>query len=139
MVGRRRRVLESLSDSDPDPEEGEGGNSMESIDKPSWHSRSSTIEPLTNVVVEAEEVIVTADIPCVDASRIRVHFIGEGTLEITAHLRRKFRFEDFRVSHRRGEFGRYHVMVEIPVPVERRLALRCERGLLEVRLPRKLV
>lgn len=110
---------------------------MSSFERPSWRARSSTIEPLTNVIVEMEEVIITADIPCADTSRIRVTFLDERTLEITAQLRKKFRFEDFNISHRRGEFSRYHAMVSIPVPIEKRIELKCQRSILEIRLPRK--
>jgi HSP20 family molecular chaperone IbpA len=109
------------------------------FERPSWRTRSSTIEPLTNVIVEMEEVIVTADIPCADVSKIRVSFVDEKTLEITAQLKRKFRFQDFNISHRRGEFSRYHAMVTIPVPIEKRIALTCEKNILEIRLPRKSI
>jgi len=108
------------------------------IEKPSWNQKTCTIEPLRDILVTPEEVIVTADLPYAEESTVKVRPLGEETLEITAKMRRKVRFADFGITHQKGEFQKLHCQTRIPVLVDmERMELRLKRGILEIHLPRK--
>ncbi len=137
---RRRRSIFEMFDEYFERVEALVEHQVEALmERPSWRPVSSTIEPLTNIFIEATEVVVTADIPCTDPRKTRVNFIDEDTLEVTAPLQRCVKYGDFRVRHRRGEFRQFHTRFKVPVPVEKHEAkITCKRGVLEVRIPRKL-
>jgi len=109
------------------------------VERPSWDTSSESLEPLCDVSVRSDSVIVTADLPRVDPKSIRVSGISDDLIEITAEMKVKINFEDFGVTHRRGEFSRFSCRVPLPVPVDiSRARARFRRGILEVILPRKL-
>jgi len=103
-----------------------------------WHPSSEAIEPLANVYVEPREVVITVDIPCADSESARVRFVDENTVEIEANLQRTLDFSSLRVTHRSGRFKKYHIRIDLPVPVDSsRASITCYRNVLEVRVPRK--
>jgi len=107
-------------------------------ERPSWDIRSCCIEPLCSVFVAADEVVVTADLPNTKPDTIKVEPIAPDTLEIRAEMKRKIRFEEFGITHRKGEFQYFLCQTRIPVPVDtKRLRTQYKRGILEVHLPRK--
>lgn len=108
------------------------------VERPSWDARSCCIEPLCSVFVAPDEVIVTADLPNIDAETIEVTPINTDTLEIKAKMKRKIRFDEFGLAHRKGEFKFFRCQTGIPVSVNMN-SIRTEfkRGILEVHLPRK--
>jgi HSP20 family molecular chaperone IbpA len=96
------------------------------------------MEPLRNVVVTPTEVIVTVDLPYTEENTIQVKPISKDTIEITAEMKRKIRFDDFGITHYEGEFQTFHCQTRIPVPVYMdKMEVRFKKGILEVRLPRK--
>jgi HSP20 family molecular chaperone IbpA len=108
------------------------------LEKPSWNCRTCTIEPLRDILVTSDEVIVTVDLPGAEESTIQVRPISKDTIEISAKMRRKVSFDDFGITHYKGEFQRFHCRTKIPVPIYMdRMEIRFKRGLLEVRFPRK--
>lgn len=110
------------------------------MEEMSWSSSTSTISPLTEVTVTPSEVVITADVPCVEPDSIRVYFPDDYTVEINAKLTRVISFRELRITHRRGEFDCFHTRVRIPVAVERRVKnISCRRGVLELRIPRKRI
>jgi len=112
----------------------------EMMEQPSWNCEACTIEPLCNVFVGADEVVVTADLPCVDVDTINVKPLNDDLLEITAKMQRKIYFDDLGVKHRQGEFSMFHCQVHVPVPVRMEyLRTKIKKGILEVHLPRKHV
>jgi len=107
-------------------------------EKPSWDISSQSLEPLCDVHVSHDRVIVTADLPKADPESIRISSIRDDLIEITAKMRVKIRFEDLGVSHRRGEFTCFCCRVPLPVPVDISGAkVRYVKGILEITLPRK--
>jgi len=107
-------------------------------ERPSWDTRSCCIEPLCSVFIAVDEVVVTADLPNTKPDTIKVEQVGEDTLEIRADMRRKVSFEEFGITHRKGEFSFFRCQTRIPVAVDaKRMRTRFKRGILEVRLPRK--
>ena len=108
------------------------------MERPSWDVRTHSLEPLCNVSVSSDRVIVTADLPKVDPKSIRVTGIADDLIEITAKMRVKVNFEDLGITHRRGEFSCFSCRVPLPVPVDTsRARARFRRGILEITLPRK--
>ncbi len=108
------------------------------MERPSWDTRSCCLEPLCRVFVTPDEVIVTADLPNVKPGTIKVKPISAETLEISAEMRRKIRFNELGISHREGEFRFFRCQTSIPVPTNmNRVTKEFKRGILEVRLPRK--
>lgn len=107
-------------------------------ERPSWDLRSCCIEPLCNVFVTADEVVVTADLPNTNPDTIKVEPLTSDVLEIKAEMKRKIRFDEFGITHRRGEFQYFRCQTRIPVPVEtKRMKTQFKHGILEVHLPRK--
>jgi len=108
------------------------------MEKPSWDISTHSLEPLCDVFVSSDRVIVTADLPKVDPESIRVNGISDDLIEITAKMRVKVNFEDLGITHRRGEFSYFSCRVPLPVPVDTSKArARFRRGILEITLPRK--
>ncbi len=105
---------------------------------PSWDTKSCCIEPLCNVLVTEDEVVVTADLPYTDPDTIKVEITGPNRLEIKAEMKRRIRFDEFGITHRQGEFQFFRCINRIPVPVDsKRMKTSFKKGILEVRLPRK--
>jgi len=98
---------------------------MEPFERPSWDERECCLEPL-------------CDLPYSESNTIRVEPISDDTIEISAKLRRTVSFDDFGVTHRKGEFSSYKCQLRIPVPVDmEQMEIRFKKGILEVHLPRK--
>jgi len=107
-------------------------------ERPSWDVRSSCLEPLCNIFVTTDEVVVTADLPYTEPETVKVEAIGEDRLEIGAKMRQKLRFDDFGITHREGEFSSFRCQVRVPVPVNmKRMKVYFKRGILEIHLPRR--
>lgn len=108
------------------------------IERPSWNQRASTIEPLRDILVTPDEVIVTADLPYAEESSVQVKPLNENTIEINAKMTRKVRFADFGITQHAGEFQTFHCQTRIPVLVDtEKMEIRLKRGILEIHLPRK--
>lgn len=108
------------------------------MEKPSWDVSSQSLEPLCDVYVGRDKVMVTVDLPKVDPESIRINGIGDDLIEITANMRVKVNFEDLGVTHRRGEFTCFCCRIQLPVPVDISGAkARFLKGILEITLPRK--
>ena len=107
-------------------------------ERPSWDTRACCLQPLCNVSVNVDEVVVTADLPNTKPESVRVEAVGEDLIAIRAEMRRKLRFHDFGITHRRGEFSSFRCQVHIPIPIDtEQMKINLKRGVLEVHLPRK--
>jgi len=108
------------------------------IERPSWNQKTCTMEPLRDIMVTPTEVIVTVDLPYAEENRIKVKPIDKSTIEISARMKRKIRFDEFGITHYKGEFQTLHCQTRVPVPVYmEKMKVRLKKGILEVRLPRK--
>ncbi len=108
------------------------------LQHPSWDIEAHTIEPLCNVFITPEKVIVTADLPFSDPKSIKINPVDEKTLEINAKMKRRMCCEDFGIIHQKGEFFTFNCQTRIPVPVNmERREVKFKKGILEVKLPRK--
>ncbi|MCD6504594.1 Hsp20/alpha crystallin family protein [Candidatus Bathyarchaeota archaeon] len=110
----------------------------EVFEKPSWDLETRSLEPLFNISVTPDEVIVTADMPYVDPETVEIERLDEDLIEVSAKMRVKVTFRDLGIRHREGEFSCFRCRVPLPVPVEvGKAKIRVRRGILEIRLPRK--
>jgi len=138
-VRRRRRSLRDLiSDYIEDFETLSEEMERAFAERPSWDTKSCCIQPLCSVFVAIDEVVVTADLPNTKPDTIKVEQVNRDTLEIKAEMRRKVSFEEFGITHRKGEFSFFRCQTRIPVAVDaKRMKTQLKRGILEVHLPRK--
>lgn len=136
---RRRRSISDIIDEYFESLEVWAERVRENImERPTWNCRTCTMEPLRDIMVSSDEVVVTVDLPYAEQSTIEVKPISKDTIEISAKMRRKISFDDLGITHHRGEFQRFHCRTRIPVPVYMdRMEIRFKRGILEIRLPRK--
>ncbi|MBX5320632.1 MAG: Hsp20/alpha crystallin family protein [Candidatus Bathyarchaeota archaeon] len=136
---RRRRSIFDLIDEYLENLEAWAEGVRETLmERPSWNCRTCSMEPLRDIMVTGDEVIVTVDLPYAEQNTIQVKPVGKDAIEISAKMRRKISFDDFGITHYRGEFQRFHCQTRIPVPVYMdRMEIRFKRGILEIRLPRK--
>jgi HSP20 family molecular chaperone IbpA len=136
---RRRSIFDLLSDYIEDLEAlSEELVELEMSERPSWDLKSCCIEPLCNVSVTPDEVVIMADLPNINPDTIKVEQVNDDTIEIKAEMRRKIRFNEFGITHREGEFQYFRCLNHVPVPVDaKKMKTKFKRGMLEVRLPRK--
>lgn len=139
MAERRRRSIFDLIDEYFENLEESIRRLRENLmEKPSWDRKTCTIEPLRDISLTPTEVIVTVDLPYAEENTIRVKPLDRNAIEITAKMRRKVSFDDFGITHYKGEFQTFHCQTRIPVPVYMdKMEVHFKRGILEIRLPRK--
>ena len=140
MSARRRRDLFELMRDYFEDWETFADELLKSVmtERPSWDIESCCLEPLCNVFVSADEVVVTADLPNIDPKTINVEAVNANMVEIKASMKRKIRFHDFGITHREGEFSSFRCNVRIPVPADmKKMETKFKRGILEVHIPRK--
>jgi len=102
-----------------------------------WNVAAGCIEPLYNMFVAANEVVLTIDLPYVNPKQIRLQCPSIDFIEILAKTSRKITFRELGLKHRHGEFTCYHARIRIPVQVnERKIVSKFKHGVLEVRVPR---
>lgn len=138
-TSRRKRSIFDIMDEYFESVEEWAERLRESImEKPSWNCKACTMEPLRDIVVTDDEVIVTVDLPYAEQNTLQVKPISKDAIEVSAQMRRKIRFDDFGITHYKGEFQRFHCQARIPVPVYMdKMEVRFKKGILEIRLPRK--
>ncbi len=138
-ASKRKRSIFDIMDEYFESMEDWAESMMESImEKPSWNYKACTMEPLRNIVVTSDKVIVTVDLPYAAQNTVQVKPISKDTIEISAQMRRKISFDDFGITHYKGEFQRFHCQTRIPVPVYMdRMEVHFKKGILEIHLPRK--
>ncbi len=135
---RRRSIFDILREYMEELEELTDEMFERFMEHPSWDASEKSLEPLCDVIVKTDRVIVTADLPRADPENIRISGISDDLIEITAKMKMKVNFEDLGVTHRRGEFTCFSCRVPLPVPVDvSKAKARFRKGILEVILPRK--
>jgi HSP20 family molecular chaperone IbpA len=113
---RRRSIFDLISEY---MEEMESlADELSPIEHPSWNVGARTIEPLCNVSVTSDEVIVTTDLPFSDPDSVKVEPVNEKTLEISANIKRRVCCKDLGIVHQRGEFVTFSCQTRIPVAVD---------------------
>jgi len=135
---KKRSIFDIISDYFQDLEEWAERMEETVIETPSWNQKACTIEALRNIIITPMEVLVTVDLPYTEENTIQVKPLDKDTIEITAKMRKKIRFDDFGITHHKGEFQKLHCHTRIPVPVHMdKMEVRFKKGILEILLPRK--
>jgi HSP20 family molecular chaperone IbpA len=105
---------------------------------PSWNIETCCLHALSNIFITPKEVIITADLPNIEPETVKVEVINENLIEITAEMKEKMRFTDLGISHREGEFSFLWCQGRVQEPIDiEKMRISCEKGILEVRFPRK--
>ncbi|MCX8170927.1 MAG: Hsp20/alpha crystallin family protein [Candidatus Bathyarchaeota archaeon] len=135
---RRRSIFDIIHDYIEELEEITDEIIERYMESPSWDVKAQSLEPLFNVFVSSDKVTVTVDLPKADPESIKISILSDNLIEITAKMKMKIHFEDFGVTHRRGEFTQFCCRIPLPAPVETSGAkARFLRGVLEITFPRK--
>lgn len=135
---RRRSIFDLIDEYFEDLEEWSERFRERLAEKPSWNQKTCAVEPLRDIMVTPTEVIVTVDLPYTEENTVQVKALDEDVLEISAKMKRKIRFEEFGITHYKGEFHTFHCQTRIPVPVQMdKMTVRFKKGILEVHIPRK--
>ena len=107
---------------------------------PSWNTKTCCLKALSNIFITPKEVIVTADLPNIEPETVKVETVNENVIEITAKMKKKMRFEDLGICHRKGEFSFLRCEDRVHVAIDsKKMKISNEGGILEVRFPRKKV
>ena len=139
-IRRRRSVFDIVNEYFDSVEEWAEHFEESLMEKPSWNQETCAFEPLRDVVVTPNEVLVTVVLPLTEENTVQVKPAGKNLLDITAKMKRKVKFEEFGITHRKGEFQTFHCQMRIPVQVQMdKIHFRCKKGLLEIHLPRKSI
>ena len=102
-----------------------------------WNVAAECIEPLYDMFVAANEIVLTIDLPFVNPKGIRLQCPATNVLEVYAETSKKITFKELGVKHRHGEFKCYHARVQMPVPVkDDTITEKLKRGVLEVHIQR---
>ena len=101
-----------------------------------WNVAAACIEPLYNMFMTANEVVITIDLPFVTAKKIRLRHLSADAIEIFAETSKKISFKDLGVKHRHGEFTCYHARIKVPTPIKKKMTSKLKRGVLEVHIDR---
>lgn len=135
---RKRSIFDVISEYFEEMEEMAERLEETFVERPSWNCRTCSMEPLRNIIITPTEVIVTVDLPYTEENTVKVNPVDKNTIEISAKIKRKIRFDDFGITHYRGEFQTFHCQTRVPVPVQmEKMEIRSKKGILEIRLPRK--
>jgi len=135
---RRKSIFDIMREYMEDFERRAEEMMREAFEKPSWDLETRSLEPLFNISVTSDEVIVTADMPYVDPETVEIEALDDDLIEVSAKMRVKLTFEDLGIRHREGEFSCFRCRVPLPVPTDvSKARVRIRRGILEIRLPRK--
>jgi len=107
-------------------------------EKPSWNQKTCTIEPLRDITLTPTEVIVTVDLPYAEEKTVKIKPLEKNVLEIRAKMKKKVKFNELGITHRKGEFKEFHCQTRIPVPVHtEKMEILFKKGILKICLPRK--
>ena len=135
---RKRSILDIIGEYLESLEEMAEQSEAMLMERPSWNQKACAFEPLRNIMVTPTEVVVTVDLPLTEENTIQVKPVEKNTLEISAKMKRKIRFEDFGITHHKGEFQTFHCQMRIPVQVNmNKMHFQFKKGILEIHLPRK--
>lgn len=112
-------------------------NQFGNRDEPSWDIDRKCLDPLVQMRETDDEIIVTADLPCVEKEDIDVT-VEENSLKIRAQTKEDLQFERWGGVHRRVRFNSFRKNVKLPSQVDPDEAeAKFKKGVLEVRLKKK--
>ena len=102
----------------------------------SWHT-VGCLEPLMHIHEKDDEIVVSADLPCVKKEDIKV-FYAQQSLKITATMSRHVKFEKWGTVQREITFNSFKRSIDLPaevIPEEAKASFKS--GILTLQLPKK--
>jgi len=92
--------------------------------------------PDVDVVEKGDDIIVTADMPGVDKSDIKINVTEDNVLEISAEKKAETKKEEKNYVRHERSYSRYYRAIRLPVPVDKTKAKASyNNGVLEVSMP----
>jgi HSP20 family protein len=92
--------------------------------------------PDVDVEERGNDIIVTADMPGVDKSDIRINVTEDNVLEISAEKKAEEKKEEQGYIRHERSYSRYYRAIRLPVPVDKTKAKASyNNGVLEVSMP----
>jgi HSP20 family protein len=102
----------------------------------SWDFHRECMEPLVYVSETNDEIVVTADLPCVDKKDITVK-ATENSIEIDAKVNRPLKFERWGVRQREVCFGSFRKVVNLSSRIDPdNVRAKFKRGVLKIIAPK---
>ena len=107
------------------------------LPSPTWSAVDGCLKPLIEVQNRELEIVVTADLPCIERKEdITIH-VSEDSLEVSASLGRRISWERWGVFQKRAEFRSFRRIISLPEEVKPKEAKASfKRGILRVTLPK---
>jgi HSP20 family protein len=107
--------------------------------QPSWSLEEKALEPLYDVEELENEIVVTADLPCVrDKNDLEIH-CTESVLEIRASMCQPVSFRKWGTVQRDADFDCFRKIIPLPSEVDPDGAkASLKSGILTVRLPKRV-
>jgi len=104
---------------------------------PSWDAIKRCLVPLINIEDKEDEIVVTADLPCVESKEDIDLNVTEDNLEIIAKMKEAIRWERWGTSQRHLEFQTFRKSIRLPEKVNSEGSRAVFRnGVLKVSLPK---
>ena len=107
------------------------------LPRPSWDARLECLEPLIDVQDNEDEIVVTADLPCVEhRDHIKLD-VSERVLDVSAEIKRRIRWERWGNIQKGVYFSSFKRSIPLPHPVDPGLVKAVFReGVLRISLPK---
>lgn len=110
---------------------------MEEEFRPLWRAAERCLEPLVDVSITEDDVIVTVDLPCVLKKEDISLNVSEDSLEIKAVMHRNIRWDRWGTIQKEIGFDSFKKIVRLPAKVNPTKAkAKFRGGILTVILPR---
>jgi HSP20 family molecular chaperone IbpA len=105
---------------------------------PSWSVADHALEPLYDLENLEDEIVITADLPCVrDKEDLEIHCTGT-SLDIEARMCHPVSFRKWGTIQREADFECFRKKIPLPAEVEPEGAkASLKGGILKIRLPKR--
>jgi HSP20 family molecular chaperone IbpA len=135
MLRRKRTILDEIDEMDRRVDE--FFDRIFSFE-PMWDIQAHTIMPLYDMKETRESLIVHVDLPYVEKDAIQLR-VDEGSIDLSAELRRPIRYERWGTAQRDCEFRKLSATIMLPTEIESdRVTSKFRDGVLTIELPKKV-
>jgi len=110
---------------------------LDEAERASWDILEGCLEPLIELDDRGAELVVTADLPCVNSKDDIQLNVTEESIEIRANMHTRLKWERWGVGQSHGEFNSYRKSILLPSRVvPDKATAQFRKGVLTVRLPK---
>jgi len=105
--------------------------------RPSWSEVQHCLEPLVDVDMSEDAVIVTVDLPCVTGKDDISLNVTEDSLDLKADLQRAVRWDRWGTVQKHIEFDSFRKVVPLPAKIDpEKVNATFKNGILKVVMPK---